>query len=245
MFSCPACTLSSVSTLELALDRLCQHVSIDVGCVDAEGGFYSVSNAAGASSPLLSPALAGPGGTAALTEVSLTVPLALSALNDLTDGTNARGFVVQPQSIDVATTAINATGEFLAAVGFVNITVKVRGARRNTQQLEIQHTHTHTHTQTHTPSARAPVQLPLADTYIRTNVLPILTVTQLISAILGVCGAFGACAMILHQVSDSGGPCLPPHPHHACALSTPHTRRVRSRRAPRRSGRRPLCSGAT
>ena len=146
VFSCPACTLSSVSTLELALDRLCQHVSIDVGCVDAEGGFYSVSNAAGASSPLLSPALAGPGGTAALTEVSLTVPLALSALNDLTDGTNARGFVVQPQSIDVATTAINATGEFLAAVGFVNITVKVRGARRNTQQQGIQHTHTHTNT---------------------------------------------------------------------------------------------------
>lgn len=43
-------------------------------------------------------------------------------------------------------------------------------------------------------------QLPLSETYIRTNTQAVLTNAQLISSILGLFGAFGACANILSQL---------------------------------------------
>lgn len=44
------------------------------------------------------------------------------------------------------------------------------------------------------------LQLPLSETYIRTNTQAVLTNAQLISSVLGLFGAFGACANILSQL---------------------------------------------
>lgn len=69
------------------------------------------------------------------------------------------------------------------------------------------------------------MQLPLSETYIRTNTQAVLTNAQLISAILGLFGAFGACATVLSQLRKLKT--------HTEALRTWSVKSMKSMRSPR------------
>lgn len=117
VFDCPYCVMSSLSAVNLAFDRLCQHLTIDIACLDAEGNAYLASHVASASSPLLRKvsANATAGGTLPLSSVTMRIPLSLSAQNNELTDVKSRGLVmlsadvslddrraISPQSVNIS-----------------------------------------------------------------------------------------------------------------------------------------------
>lgn len=113
VFSCPHCVLSSLSAVNLAFNRLCQHIAIDVACVDAEGNAYLASHVGSSSSPLLRDVV----NTSPLSSVTLRIPLSLSAQNNELTNVKQRGVVML--SADVVVNEIH------AASRSVNVTIEV------------------------------------------------------------------------------------------------------------------------
>jgi hypothetical protein len=176
-FTCLSCVLSGQAYLALDIDAVCQAVIVEAACIDAEGGAYSASTLASATTPLLS-SLAAKGtvdanamlslGASArvLSQITLTVPLSLSALNNVISGVRLRGHVMLPSAISVSTAVENQ----LAA-----------GSPR---------------------PIKITVFMPLSDTYTRTDITPTLTLMQLIGGILGIAGAFGGFALVFDQLRN-------------------------------------------
>ena len=117
IFSCSNCVFSSLSAITLSLDRLCQHISIDVACVDAEGGSYSASHVASAKTSRLAAAM---NSSLLLSQITMSVPLSVSAWSDEVSGMKTRGLVMLPEGVSIATTVVS-----LQDAGPVKVTVQV------------------------------------------------------------------------------------------------------------------------